>query len=137
MISDSGSQPSPVPGDRLSPAALAVLVDDCRLFREGLAALLAERADTDVTLADALCSVTGILARATPDVVIAGVEDPWQDEVVNLSRSHPDLVVLGLGSDGRATRLYELVPWPHVLGALGPAELRSAVLAAVHATTVT
>jgi hypothetical protein len=81
--------------------------------------------------------ITNAAATLLHNVVIAGVQDPWQDDVVNLKRSHPGLVVLGLGGDGRVTWLYELVPWPHVLGALGPAELRSTVFAAVHATTTT
>ena len=81
--------------------------------------------------------ITNAAATLLHTVVIASVQDPWQDDVVNLKRSHPGLVVLGLGGDGRVTWLYELVPWPHVLGALGPAELRSTVLAAVHATTTT
>jgi hypothetical protein len=67
------------------------------------------------------------------DAVIAGVEDAWERDVIELKREHPGVVVLGVRSDGRRTWLYELVPHPRPLGELGPVELRATLLAAVHA----
>lgn len=65
------------------------------------------------------------------DAVIAGVDEAWQRDVVDLAAAHPGLVVLGLRRDGRQTWLYELVPQPRELGELDRGELRSVVLTAV------
>lgn len=66
------------------------------------------------------------------DAIIAGIDDPWDGDVIQLKRAHPGVVVLGVRSDGRRTWLYELVPFPRALGELGPVELRTTLLAAVH-----
>ena len=65
------------------------------------------------------------------DAVIAGVDEAWQRDVVDLAAAHPGLVVLGLRRDGRQTWLYELVPQPRALGELARGELRSVVLTTV------
>jgi hypothetical protein len=70
-------------------------------------------------------------AAAGLDAVIAGVDEAWQNDVVNLAAAHPRLVVLGLRLDGRQTWLYELVPQPRSLGELDRAELRSVVLTTI------
>jgi len=70
-------------------------------------------------------------AAARLDAVIAGVDEAWQRDVVDLATAHPGLVVLGLRRDGRQTWLYELVPQPRALGELDRGELRSVVLTAI------
>jgi hypothetical protein len=61
------------------------------------------------------------------DVVIAGVDDPWDDEL-RAQIARIDAVVLGVRPDGRLTWIYEMQPCPKVLGDLDAAELRRAVL---------
>ncbi len=61
------------------------------------------------------------------DVVIAGVDDPWDDEL-RAQIARIDAVVLGLRPDGRLTWMYEMQPCPRALGALDPAQLRRVVL---------
>ena len=61
------------------------------------------------------------------DVVIAGVDDPWDDEL-RAQIARIDAVVLGVRPDGRLTWIYEMRPCPRVLGALDAAQLRRAVL---------
>jgi hypothetical protein len=65
------------------------------------------------------------------DAVIAGVDEAWQRDVMDLAAAHPGLVVLGVRRDGRQTWLYELVPQPRALGELDRRELRSVVLTAI------
>lgn len=61
------------------------------------------------------------------DVVIAGVEDPWDDDL-RAQIARIDAVVLGVRRDGRLTWVYEMQPCPRTLGDLNPAQLRRAVL---------
>ena len=61
------------------------------------------------------------------DVVIAGMDDPWDDEL-RAQIARIDAVVLGVRPDGRLTWIYEMRPCPKVLGALDAAQLRRAVL---------
>lgn len=70
------------------------------------------------------------------DVVIAGVDDPWQAGVRRLLTQRPDLVLIAFRREGRDAWIYELRPRPHSLGQLGPALLRQVVLAAVHPTGI-
>jgi hypothetical protein len=66
-------------------------------------------------------------SRHRHDVVIAGVDDPWDDEL-RAQIARIDAVVLGVRPDGQVTWIYEMQPCPRVLGALDPAQLRRAVL---------
>ena len=78
-------------------------------------------------LADELSNLRDSDSRGRPDVVIAGVDDPWDDEL-RAQIARIDAVVLGLRPDGRLTWIYEMQPCPRVLGALDPTQLRRVVL---------
>ncbi|MEV0293894.1 hypothetical protein [Nocardia sp. NPDC050710] len=61
------------------------------------------------------------------DVLIAGVDDPW-DDGLRAEFGRIDAVVLGMRPDGRVTWIYEMRPCPRALGALDPRQLRRVVL---------
>jgi hypothetical protein len=87
-------------------------------------------ADDDVVvvqLSDELGDLRDSDGQRRHDVVIAGVDDPW-DDGLRAQIARIDAVVLGVRPDGRLTWIYEMQPCPRVLGALDPAQLRRAVL---------
>jgi hypothetical protein len=78
-------------------------------------------------LADGLEDLRGSDSQRRHDVVIAGVDDPWDDQL-RAQIARIDAVVLGVRPDGRLTWMYEMQPCPRALGALDPAQLRHVVL---------
>jgi hypothetical protein len=78
-------------------------------------------------LADELGVLEDSDSQHRHDVVIAGVDDPWDDEL-RVQIAQIDAVVLGVRPDGRLTWVYEMQPCPRALGALDTVQLRRAVL---------
>jgi hypothetical protein len=86
--------------------------------------------DDDVVVeqvADELADLQDSDGQHRHDVVIAGVDDPWDGEL-RAQIARIDAVVLGVRPDGRLTWIYEMQPCPKALGALDTAQLRRAVL---------
>lgn len=109
-------------------AVRLALVQLPQLLAEVIAA--AFKTDDDVVV-EHLVDELGVLqdsdTQHCPDVVVAGVDDPWNDEL-RAQIARIDSVVLGVRPDGRLTWVYEMQPCPRALGALDTVQLRRAVL---------
>ncbi|WP_435592827.1 hypothetical protein [Nocardia sp. bgisy118] len=87
--------------------------------------------DVVVELFDEEAAVScGEFGTRRHDVLIASVDDPWDDGLrAVIARNCP--VVLGVQPDGRVASIYEMRPCPQALGALDPQQLRRVVLDSV------
>ena len=99
------------------------------------AAFVADDARFEFADEESAIELSGTVVHPRPDVVIAEVDDPWRADVAELLRQCPNLVVLGVRRDGRSVWSYEMAPCPRPLGALGPVQLRAAVLTALGASS--
>jgi len=73
------------------------------LVADLVAAAFAPRDDVEVELITAPSSVRleDVDGRPRHDVIIAGVDDPWQASAASLLSRRPDLVLIGFGQGGR------------------------------------
>ncbi|MGK8558170.1 hypothetical protein [Nocardia gipuzkoensis] len=78
-------------------------------------------------LTEVATAVRDDLRARRHDVLILGVENPW-DEHLRTEIAQLDAVVLGIRPDGRGTWIYEMRPCPRALGALDPRQLHRVVL---------
>jgi xanthine/CO dehydrogenase XdhC/CoxF family maturation factor len=78
-------------------------------------------------LADELGDLRHSGSQRRHDVLIVGVDDPWDGEL-RAQIARIDAVVLAIRPDGRLMWMYEMQPCPKVLGAVDTAQLRRVVL---------
>lgn len=118
-----------VPGRKSHPEAVSIRIGLLRM-PQMLSDVVASAFEPGEAELDELDDASEATARDRltglgHDVVIACIEDQWEHDVVELKRTHPGLVVVGLRRDGRRTWLYQMMPHPFPLGELGPVELRA------------
>lgn len=101
-MSDEGLVEAPHPQGAVSAPGVDVLVvDDSRLYREGLARLLGERSEVaGVSTADCMDSLVAQLERMRPDVVILNLASRNSAELLHAARAGcPDAKLLVVGVD--------------------------------------
>lgn len=101
MVDLGGDRATPrAPGVDRTPAVSVLVVDDSRLYREGLALWLTGRlAGSTVDTADSLAALARHLDRSLPDVVVLNLSSIERSEMLaELTRRAPlaNLVVVGI-----------------------------------------